>query len=326
MEVQMDLQEWFETIQLDDIVQFMDTAEQEDLHLEFKTVNKPDLSHTDDRRNFARALSGFANTSGGIVVWGVSAKKNADSADNIDCAQKSDPVPKISLFCSRLQSLTGAWIDPPVKGVRHRPLPVDEATDEGFALTYVPQSESGPHIVTLNKEYRYYMRVGDSFEPMPHSHVADRFFRKRRPKLKLYLSNRDSRVGRIGERNFLLVDLIIGIENEGKAIAKYPYLLVKVHKPFEVSLDGLFQRRDGLRKLRHQHPDEPHRWAADGNDVVHPESYLEVAKIVGKIEDLDGGDYSPVVIDYQIMAEDAEFTSGQKRLLIEDIIKQARKA
>lgn len=317
----MILEEWFETIELKDINEFIDSGEQEDLHLEFKSVNKSDLSHPDDRKNFARALSGFASTSGGIVVWGVSARKNAD---DIDCAQKSNPVPKISLLCSRLQSLTGAWIDPPIKGVLHRFLCADEAADEGFALSYIPESEFGPHMVTLNKEYRYYMRVGDSFEPMPHSHVADRFFRKRRPRLKLYLSNRDSHVGRIGVSRRLAVDLIVGIKNEGKAIAKYPYLSINVGKPFVVSRDGLFKGQDGLRKLRYQHPREPHRWAGDANDVVHPESYLEVAKIVGELPNLVGGDYGPVVIDYEIMAEDAEFTSGQETLPIADIIKQAR--
>jgi len=317
----MDLEEWFETIELKDINEFMDSGEQEDLHLEFKSVNKSDLSHPDDRRNFARALSGFANTSGGIVVWGVSAKKNRDE---IDCAQKSDPVPKISLFCSRQQSLTGAWIDPPIKGVRHRYLCEDDAIDEGFAISYVPEGETGPYMVTLNKEYRYYMRVGDSFEPMPHSHVADRFFRKRRPRLKLYLTNRDSRVGRVGTSRRLEVDLIVGIKNEGKAIAKYPYLSINVRAPFVVSRYGLFKGQDGLRKLRGEPPREPHRWAGDANDVVHPESYLEVAKIVGQIQNLDGREYDPVVIDYEIMAEDAEFISGQERLPIEEIISEAR--
>jgi hypothetical protein len=179
-------------------------------------------------------------------------------------------------------------------------------------------------MVTLNKEYRYYMRVGDSFEPMPHSHVADRFFRKRRPRLKLYVANRDSTVGRIGASKNLEVDLIVGIKNEGKAIAKYPYLSIHVREPFVVSRDGLFRGRDGLRKLRYQHPKEPHRWAGDANDVVHPESYLEVAKIVGQIQNLDGREYDPVVIDYEIMAEDADFISGQEMLPIEKIISEAR--
>ncbi len=318
----MDLEGWFNSIELTDIHEFIENHEQEHLHLEFKSVNRSDLSHSNDRKNFARALSGFANTSGGIVVWGVDARPNHDG---IDCAQGFAPIPTVSLFCSRLQTLTGAWLDPPVKGVLHKAISVSEATDEGIALSYVPESESGPHMVTLNTEYRYYMRVGDSFERMPHSHVADRFFRKRRPKLDLYLSNHNSVLSRIRESQHLSVDLIVGIANEGKAIAKYPYLSIKVHEPFAVSREGLFgNRRDGLRKLRWGHPREPHRWVGEANDVVHPETYLEVAKIKGEIRDLDGREYDPLVIDYEIIAEDAEFTSGQKELPIEEIISQAR--
>jgi len=48
---------------------------QEDLLLEFKTIEgscapmaKP------DRKNFAIALSGFANSDGGVIVWGVDAR------------------------------------------------------------------------------------------------------------------------------------------------------------------------------------------------------------------------------------------------------------
>ncbi len=88
----MDLKRWFETIELTSIDAFIKNQEQEDLHLEFKSINRSDLSHPDDRKNFARALSGFANTSGGIVVWGVSAKK----IEGVDCAQKSDPVPVVT--------------------------------------------------------------------------------------------------------------------------------------------------------------------------------------------------------------------------------------
>lgn len=316
----MDFEEWFENIELQDIYAFIENQEQEDLHLEFKTVNKPDLTHPDDRKNFARALSGFANTSGGIVVWGVSAK----NIDGIDCAQKPEPIPTVSLFSSRLQSLTGAWLDPPMKGVRHRFLCVDGTADEGFTLSYVPEGESGPHMVTLNKEYRYYMRVGDSFEPMPHSHVADRFFRKRRPRPNLYTHVRDARIGPVLGSKRLAFDLIVGIRNDGKALAKYPYLSIKVHEPFAVSRDGLHRGHDGLKKLRWNHPKEPHRYAGNADDVIHPESYLEVAMIRGEIRDLENRQYDHVVIDYEIMAEDAELVSGQEMLAIDEIIGQAR--
>ncbi len=43
---------------------------EETLHLEFKTVRSKDLSAQDDKKNFVVALSGFANSEGGILVLG----------------------------------------------------------------------------------------------------------------------------------------------------------------------------------------------------------------------------------------------------------------
>jgi hypothetical protein len=54
----------------------------EHLQLDFKTVNSA-LLNRDDRMSLACALSGFANSSGGLIVWGVDARKNGDG---VDCA------------------------------------------------------------------------------------------------------------------------------------------------------------------------------------------------------------------------------------------------
>ena len=315
----MDLEGWFESLGRAEIQEFVTNREQEDLHLDFKTANSSDLSDSKDRKHYAKALSGFANTSGGIIVWGVYAAPNEDK---VDCAQELRPIERVSLFHSRLESLTGAWIDPQITGVRHQAIPIEESNDKGYAVSYIPESESGPHMVTLNKEFRYYMRVGESFERMPHSHVADRFFRKRRPKLELYTEISDARIGRRGEAKFLQFDVIVGIMNRGKATAKYPYLSINVHEPYNVSKSGRLDRHgnDGLRKLRHEHPRAPHRYAADANDVVHPESYLEVARVRGAIEDLSAGNAKDVIIDYEIMAEDAEFVSKQKVITVSEIL------
>jgi hypothetical protein len=45
----------------------------EHLLLDFKTVNSASFNR-DDRRSLACALSGFANSSGGLIVWGVDAR------------------------------------------------------------------------------------------------------------------------------------------------------------------------------------------------------------------------------------------------------------
>ncbi len=55
----------FESLSILDIEQFVRSKQEETLHLEFKTISKPDMSARNDRRNLATSLSGFANSDGG---------------------------------------------------------------------------------------------------------------------------------------------------------------------------------------------------------------------------------------------------------------------
>jgi predicted HTH transcriptional regulator len=69
------LAEDFERIDLNEVNDYVAAQQEENLVLEFKSVNSADLSNADDKKNLAKALSGFANSSGGIIVWGVEARK-----------------------------------------------------------------------------------------------------------------------------------------------------------------------------------------------------------------------------------------------------------
>ena len=62
----MDLRERFEAMDLAAIEHFIADRQEENLHLEFKTAD-PRLTRN-DRRNFAEAISGFANSDGGLIV------------------------------------------------------------------------------------------------------------------------------------------------------------------------------------------------------------------------------------------------------------------
>jgi len=71
----MDIHEFFKRIDESMINEFIQRGQEEHLTLEFKTVNKADLSDKQDKKAFAKAVSGFANSSGGVIVWGVVARK-----------------------------------------------------------------------------------------------------------------------------------------------------------------------------------------------------------------------------------------------------------
>ena len=138
----MDLDAFFDGIHSAQVSGFISSRREEDLFLDFKTVNRSDLSHSDDKKTFAKALSGFANSSGGIIVWGVEARK--DAVTDADCATSLREIDDVALFVSRLNEFTGQFVRPLVDGVRHRGITLSGTS--GVALSYVPPSDAGPHM------------------------------------------------------------------------------------------------------------------------------------------------------------------------------------
>jgi predicted HTH transcriptional regulator len=201
----VNLVEVFESMTLKDLDNFINTGQEENIYLDFKLVNKADLSNADDKRNLAKALSGFSNSSGGLIVWGVEARKNPQG---IDCAVGKKDIESIQLFISRLNEFTGMAVSPIVAGVFHKPIP--SSGDKGFAVTFVPENDSGPHMAKM-REDRYYKRSGASFYRMEHFDLEDMFGRCKKPKLTL-----STRIA--GKRPN--VAILLGIKNDGRGTAK----------------------------------------------------------------------------------------------------------
>lgn len=173
----MDIHQLYEVIDLQHIDDFLTNRQEEHLTLDFKTINRTDLSDKDDRRNFAKALSGFANSSGGLIIWGVEARKNPQG---IDCAVGKREITNLRLFLAKLNEFTGNFISPIVEGVVHKEIKTE--SDKGYAVTLVPVSSAGPHMAKAGED-RYYKRSGDGFYRMEHFDLEDMFGRRPHPKL-----------------------------------------------------------------------------------------------------------------------------------------------
>lgn len=158
------------------IDRFIIEHQEENLHLDFKLA-QASMDSRDDRKTLAKALSGFANGDGGVIVWGVDASPNEDG---IDCAHTKRPILPLSQFISKLNEYTGQAVNPLVGGIVHRR--IDAGKDSGFAATLVPASDAGPHMAKLGED-RYYKRSGSRFAKMEHYEVADMFGRRARPLL-----------------------------------------------------------------------------------------------------------------------------------------------
>src|SRR6476620_3830787 len=131
----MTLAETFDQLDWATIKSYVELKQEEHLHLEFKTLKNAELTSSDDRHHIARCISGFANSSGGIIIWGINARKNSD---DIDCASAIVELRKPAVLVSRLNSLSGDATSPIIDGLRHKPI-INSNSGGGVVATLVPE-------------------------------------------------------------------------------------------------------------------------------------------------------------------------------------------
>ena len=132
----------------------------------------------DDQKNLAKAVSGFSNSGGGVLIWGL---------ENRTLSPK--PICDIQGFVSSLLQLAPQLTDPTVPGIEGDWLGADNNNpNEGFGLIYIPESPLPPHRVLLNhKEIKnyYYIRSGEDFVVASHIQLEDMFGRRPKPVLSV---------------------------------------------------------------------------------------------------------------------------------------------
>jgi hypothetical protein len=304
------VREYFESMTADDIRGFASNEREEDLHLEFKLVTESTLGR-DDRKNFAKAVSGFANSDGGLIVWGVDARKNADG---IDCASAAPGIADLKKLLSHLNEYTGVVVNPTLIGVEHRPIVSTPSANHGYILTFVPVSDSGPHMAKLGED-RYYRRSGSSFVKMEHFEIAD--ISGRRPQPKLLLAWQIFPLRTLGGWKEMRIEL--RIENQGRGSARAPYLGIHPEDPFTISewgLDG--GGHTGLPQLVRSRALTMTGFGGSGDIFIHPGSVHPVTALVAKFQ---ANSLPPSLkLEYEICAENLPLQRNSVEISAADLL------
>jgi hypothetical protein len=161
---------------------FIDQRETEALSLDFKRASTTAASthlEQSDRDNLAKAISGFGNTAGGVIVWGIDCRPDRQRGD---VAHSRQPVPNVRRFISLLESAVGGATLPSHSGVEHH-LIAEQEGGAGFVASLIPQADNYP--LQVPGMFRYFMRAGSSFEPIPHSILSTMFGRRPTPQLRI---------------------------------------------------------------------------------------------------------------------------------------------
>lgn len=145
--------------------------ESEQLFLDFKRSTDGGRSgrlDDKDRANLAKAISGFGNSEGGVVVWGVDCR---DVDGSGDVARMKMPITNPERFKSWLEDAVSKVTLPVHPKVEHGILNSGDGT--GFVITHVPKSAFAPHQV--QQDGIYYTRSGSSFTRVTHGILQGMF-------------------------------------------------------------------------------------------------------------------------------------------------------
>ena len=202
-------------------------GKQEDIFLDFKERDagwvSPEKISDNEKRLVSKAASGFAHQQGGVLVWGVEAKKGQDG---IDEAKSLRPFARAKQFKQALEDYTKYATEPVVDGVLHRAIFVndDDSGDQGFVISYFPKS-NGVHRALGGTLSDFYKRHGDSFTPLSTEEIRDLFFRTLAPDLEFIVEGGSA----VRIHHEVSYQYRFGLSNVGSGIARFVSLLSLIH-------------------------------------------------------------------------------------------------
>lgn len=172
----------------DAIDEFILNMQTEELFLDFKqaiSIGKNGTTlHKDDRKNLAKCISGFGNSEGGVVVWGVECSRDIDIGD---VAKAKVKVKNVYRYLSWLENAISGCTIPSHNKVRNHIISVDKNGD-GFIATYIPKSDLAPLMSTVGNNI--YIRSGSNNVPAPYSVIAGMFGRRPQPNVDLLIEDK----------------------------------------------------------------------------------------------------------------------------------------
>jgi hypothetical protein len=188
-----------------------------------KTDGRGSRLADNDRNNLAKAVSGFSNSEGGLIVWGIDCRPDTAGAD---LPSETHLLVDSAAFASRLEGTASGVTVPPVTGIENRPLPKSQGAPAGLVVTFVPKSPRAPHQSVPDS--RYYIRSGSDFVPAPHGVLAGLWGRRPEPHLFHQFVSEPPRVSADGQLDWNVGFVLV---NDGPGLARDVFVTIDSFVP-----------------------------------------------------------------------------------------------
>jgi len=247
----------FEEIKNENDIQNLFTSyETESLHFDFKDATS---QPSDDFINgLGKALSGFSNADGGVLIYGVNENKKVAPRFTLL------PSEHFLAYQAKIQEMVSRLTYPPNTKVLTKTIQSTANNGKGYVLALIPKSDIAPHQDV--KTQKYYQRAGDSHTVMHHYQISDLFGKRLAPELVLYgVLKKD-----LNRQNFITIELFV--KNIGRAIAKFPF--VHIHST------GVFRKETHYTLWFNDpvHSRTDNFFATNADKVIHSEVGVPLMK------------------------------------------------
>lgn len=202
---------------IETIKSLIENEVEENVHLDYKD-GKALQTNDEGKNEITKDVSSFANSDGGIIVYGLTEKKHIPT-DISTFDGNAFTKERLDQIISNIQ--------PHIKGVKIYPIRVDGNISRSIYVVKIPRSSIAPHMAT---DHKYYKRNNFQSIAMEDYEVRDLFFRADCPELEIDVCecnciNRD----KVRYEDYIF-EFYIGVRNIGRKLCSN-FKLALICKP-----------------------------------------------------------------------------------------------
>ena len=172
---------------------------------------------SDDNKNLSKGISGFGNSAGGVLVWGVDCRRDRTTGTEVASHR---PLLDADGFRTKIEGAISRATLAPHSGVQTLSIAASGGRPAGYVAVLVPQWLGGPLRATAT--HQYHLRAGSDFAIVPHDVLAGMFGRAPQPKVDVNYIGHPARHGS-QPGHFTMAFGIVAV-NLGAVMGDRPYV------------------------------------------------------------------------------------------------------